>query len=231
MQIAWSGIGITDGRGSLGTNQLSKNRSGNICSLKTIPRQPQTTKQQLQKSQYSQVTQYWKGLTEAERILWDAAAELPQNTKTNSVGVSYQPTGFSLFTSCNLNSFLTSYPITEPVTYPTWTGLSMTDAEYVDKDTLNLTFSTGTIDADEEVVMFATAAVSPGSMNPYQPNYRFIGRIDSGSLATTFNIASTYILTFDPVPIQSKVYFSAYLNLISGGYRQRIGIASAIRLE
>jgi len=60
---------------------------------------PQTT----QRNRQSVYAASWRALTAAQRNAWDAFAALPAQAKTNSLGVSYNVSGFAWYVALNTN--------------------------------------------------------------------------------------------------------------------------------
>lgn len=74
--MKYKGTIIGEASGSLASMVFSHNRGGQYIRQRTIPTNPNSEFQQAIRSIVSQLTSYWgSGLTEAQRLAWDAYAE------------------------------------------------------------------------------------------------------------------------------------------------------------
>lgn len=97
------GMMMTDGRGKLGGQVASKNRSGNYVRTKVTPTNPQTAFQMQARAKLGSLSQGWRDLTSSEKLAWNNAVE--SFKKTDIFGDLRTPTGKNLFTGFNLNRF------------------------------------------------------------------------------------------------------------------------------
>ena len=115
MKIKW-GMMMTDGRGKLGGQVASKNRSGAYVRTKVTPVNPQTSFQSVVRQRLSSLSKEWGQLTERQRLSWNEAANSGQWNKNDIFGDARRPTGKNLFTGINLvslettNTLLTDVP-------------------------------------------------------------------------------------------------------------------------
>lgn len=92
---------MVDGRGKIGGQVASKNRSGAYMRNKVTPSNPNTTAQIAVRNMLSTVSSAWSGLTDVQRAGWDGAVK--DWSGTNIFGDGVQPTGKNLFTKLNIN--------------------------------------------------------------------------------------------------------------------------------
>lgn len=97
-KIKW-GMIVTDGRGKLGGQVFSKNRSGAYIRTKVTPSNPRTPDQMAGRSILGSLSASWSGLTDEQRRLWNNAVD--EWAKTDIFGDSRKPTGKNLFTGLN----------------------------------------------------------------------------------------------------------------------------------
>ena len=107
MKIKW-GMMMTDGRGKLGGQVASKNRSGAYVRTKVTPVNPNTTYQSAVRQRLASLSKEWGSLTEPQRLAWNAAANSGQWNKNDIFGDARRPTGKNLFTGINLVSLETT---------------------------------------------------------------------------------------------------------------------------
>ena len=98
MKIKW-GMMMTDGRGKLGGQVASKNRSGAYVRTKVTPVNPRTTEQQAIRSLFGSIASAWRSLTQAQINGWNEATEFWQTT--DIFGDLKKPSGFALFQRLN----------------------------------------------------------------------------------------------------------------------------------
>lgn len=99
MKIKW-GMMMTDGRGKLGGQVASKNRSGAYVRTKVTPVNPQTTPQQAIRGLFGSVSAAWRSLTSEQITSWNEATEYWQ--RTDIFGDLVKPSGFALFQRLNM---------------------------------------------------------------------------------------------------------------------------------
>lgn len=99
---------MTDGRGKLGGQVASKNRSGAYVRTKVTPANPQTSYQSAVRQRLGSLSAEWSNLTEEQRKAWNESANSGQWNKTDIFGDARRPTGKNLFTGVNLVSLETT---------------------------------------------------------------------------------------------------------------------------
>lgn len=107
MKIKW-GMMMTDGRGKLGGQVASKNRSGAYVRTKVTPVNPNTSYQSVVRQRLASLSREWGNLTEPQRLAWNESANSGQWNKNDIFGDARRPTGKNLFTSINLVSLETT---------------------------------------------------------------------------------------------------------------------------
>lgn len=110
---------VTDGRGKIGGQVMSKNKSGSYLRTKVTPVNRQTSAQQASRSRLASISQAWRGLTVAQRTAWNNA--VGDYARTDIFGNLRNPSGFTLFQRLNNNlsaigvALLSSPPVLRPV--------------------------------------------------------------------------------------------------------------------
>jgi len=191
-------------RGSIAGNTYSQNSSGQYVRAKTSPVQPSTPAQQLQKQNLTNVTQSWRGLTQAERDQWIQAAPIFNNN--NVFGNNVPLTAQQLFMRLNLNLLSIAQPVITVPPVPTavfgFTALSL--AANTTGGSLDATFAP-VIPVGTSIVVRSTTQLSAGIQ--FAKNFfRKIGTIDSTDLSP-LDIAVLYTTKFGALPvIGTKVF-------------------------
>lgn len=226
MLTKWSGIGMIEGSGKLQGTVMFKGRSGAMARVNTKGVNPQTSKQIARRATLSTRSQAWKGLTAAQRAAWNAAAASGQFPQVNRLGVTYNPTGAQLYTKLNTNIVLlggtaiTEPPIKTALTQVLLTALTAADGT----PALSLTFS-GTLDAAEGIILYATPNLSPGITRPGASQYRYLTTYTSTSPADL--LTAYQALYGDPVEGQ-KIFIKGVIGNDTVGLTSLVGEVSAV---
>ena len=100
MKTKWGAL-MVDGRGKIGGQVASKNRSGSYMRNKVTPSNPNTAAQVAVRNMLSTASSAWSSLTNTQRAGWDGAVN--DWVGTNVFGDVVKPTGKNLFTKLNIN--------------------------------------------------------------------------------------------------------------------------------
>lgn len=205
MKIKW-GMMMTDGRGKLGGQVASKNRSGAYVRTKVTPVNPQSTAQSEVRASFATVSALWRGLSDENRASWNEAVNNWQ--RTDVFGDLKTPSGFNLFMRlCTplQNAFgdvIIGLYAPTPVEMP---ALSAVTASYTDgTGTLDLaTTVANDLDLGQYVYnIYATAPQSQGKS--YVKNaFRLIGWVEADE--ATRDISDLYNAKFGALPMDSNV--------------------------
>lgn len=196
-----------DVRGSLAGTTFSRNRFGSYARQKVSPVQPRTARQLTQRALFTDASQGWRALTQAERNSWGTYAA--NNPIVNVFGDSQTMSGINAFT--RINSVLATAglaAVTDPPTPgtpgPLATSVTATGATGV----VAVTFTTNPV-VDDKYFIFTTRGVSTG-VQFVNSDYRLAG------VAT--GVAATLVYNVTPQT------FNPRLNFIAG---QKVGVLVA----
>lgn len=205
MKIKFGAI-VTDGRNKIGGHVMSKNRHGAYMRTKVSPSQPASIYSANVRARLSSISQAWRGMVEASRILWNNAVK---DFKTTDIfGDIRTPSGFNLFQKLNNNltnigaANLTLPPL--PGAVPTFATFS---AVCDNSDgSVTLTF-TPAIAATEKVKLFASAAIS-GGKSFAKSELRQIGVLTSAA-TSPYVATSLYSTKYGAVgTVGKKIFFA-----------------------
>jgi hypothetical protein len=197
---------IVDGRGKLGGHVASKNRAGSYFRTKVSPSQPSSLYSSAVRARLSTISQAWRGLTEATRILWNNA--VGDFKSTDVFGSIRNPSGFNLYQQLNNNAANVGAAAIalppQPLAVP---GFATFSAVCDNSDgSVTLTF-TPAIVATEKVKLFASAAQS-GGKNFIKSELRQIGVLDS-TMTSPYVATALYTAKFGAVgAVGKKVAFA-----------------------
>lgn len=162
MALVKFGAGISEMRGKEGGVIYSRNAYGSYIKTKISPVNPQTAKQQAQRTLMGNLSQSWSTLSSAVKGDWDNLGA--QVTRVNRFGDNMSYTGFSLFMKLNRNLVLAgSAAITAPPVPPTIPVLSLTAmTAAVTVNELNLTFTPTPVPTGFKVFAYLTPNILTG---------------------------------------------------------------------
>jgi hypothetical protein len=95
------GAGIVDARGSISGQTFSRNGNGSYIRARTAPVQPNTPAQTAARSAFGARSQAFAGLTQAQALGWEVAAQGELGAYTNRLGQPSQYTAPQLYNSVN----------------------------------------------------------------------------------------------------------------------------------
>jgi len=160
MKVKWGAL-MVDGRGKIGGQIASKNRSGAYMKNKVTPINPRSQAQILVRSYLAAASSAWGSLDQSLRSAFDSAVN--DWTSTNIFGDSVKPTGKNLFSALGIN--LLSIGEAMPTSVPAKVAIPALGLETA---AINLGAETFIITAGFEAGSFAfvvgaTPTLSPGT--------------------------------------------------------------------
>lgn len=214
MKIKWGAL-VVDGRGKIGGQVASKNRSGSYMRNKVTPVNPATLAQTVVRSQLAALATGWRALTAAQRASWIGAVE--GFSKTDIFGDIKNPSGFNLYCRINMNLNLVNTATLSTAPAPTdvpveYLALATVDVGVGDDISLTLTDQ---VPVGVKMVVSATPSLSAG-INFVKSEFRKIEVIDAET-ATPVDVKTTYEARFGTPTVGSKVFFEVkFVNTTTG---------------
>lgn len=187
------GMIVTDIRNKLGGHVFSKNRAGGIVRTKVTPTNPQTGSQAGVRNLFSNLSQAWRSLTQAQRDAWNAAVGDYQ--RTDIFGDLRSPSGINLFQRLNNvlmsvgEAMLTVPPLPSAVENVYATGVTAAVAIPAMSISLN-----EAVPANTALKVFATAPLSAGR-NYVKSQFRLITTLDAAE-ASPYDALADYTAKF-----------------------------------
>jgi hypothetical protein len=217
---------MTDGRGKIGGQVLSKNRGGAYMRNKVTPVNPQTASQSTVRSRFGDLSSAWRGLTQAQRDAWNGIVS--QYSKTDIFGDLKNPSGLALYQRLNNNlAKIGVAAISTPLAtsaVPTVTAGTLTATTGVQALSLALG---GAVPAGVKMVVRATAPMSAGK-NFVKSEFRQI-LVVAAAAASPVNLLASYTAKFGPVgAIGTKVFVSIEFVSITTGLASGTQVVSQI---
>jgi len=187
---------VTDGRGKIGGQVASKNRSGAYLRTKVTPVNRQSASQTAVRNRLAGLSQGWRSLSDAQRAAWNAA--VGDFAKTNIFGDLVNPTGFNLYQRLNNNlirigeSAITTPPTPAAITDIVIGALTMDASD----GSVSLAYTAGG-DAGSEIEVWATPPVSAG-VSFVKSEYRLVTQVTANT-ASPLDMAADYIAKFGAI--------------------------------
>lgn len=195
---------VSEMRGKLNGSVFSKNRGGAYLRTKVTPVNPQSLAQGLVRNTLTNLSQAWRGLTEAERTAWNSAVS--NFTSTDIFGDIKTPSGINLYTKLNLN--LANIGVSPISTPPSPVSVGYVDtlslAAAAGAGTIAATFTSVGLAAGQTVVVEATPNMSAGK-NFVKSEYRVIGTF-AGGAASPQAIGAMYVAKFGAMTAGQKLF-------------------------
>lgn len=224
--IKFSAIGVTDARGTSGGTTFTKSRAGAAIRRRVVGINPRTNVQTFWRARFAQNSQGWRALTAAQRLAWNTAAASGQYPLRSLLGDPFNPTGAGLYSGINNN--IISAGGTAISMPPLLVGLgevqvsSLTGA--AGTPALSLIY-TGTLGADERLVIFASYGLSPGRAK----GTNFKKLTSSGfSSSSPLNLLSSYTAVYGNLVEGTQVFVRAHLVNETTGENRLAGQVSAV---
>lgn len=231
MKVQWSGVGVTDGRGSIGTDVYSRNRGGAYSRNRTTPVDTPSFNRAFVRATISMLSVYWQGLDEFERDLWNRNCYSIK--KTNVLSNEYALSGFNWFCQVNFIRVIGSFTIQltppEDIHPLPISRITLVDAA-IGNINMNILFADGTFTSgsDDYVIIASAPAVSPG-INFKRTGYKWIVGIPPGEDCSHAQLWDIYTGDFGIPPIGSKIFFQIYgVNYTSGRKTPKVYVSGVV---
>jgi len=124
------GATVTGVRGTIGGITFSSNGSTNYARIWRGGTNPRSVGQNIPRMIMGQLPAFWRALSSAQKLAWCTWAALPAQARTNSLGVTYYPSGWNQFYLVNARliaaarSYSTSVPTSAVPAAPSLTALN-----------------------------------------------------------------------------------------------------------
>lgn len=217
---------ISEMRNKLNGSVFSRNRGGAYLRNKVTPLNPQSIAQVAVRARFTQFSQAWRGLTDAQRDAWRGAVN---NWATTDVfGDIVNPSGSTLYTRLNINitnagGVAISLP-PAPVGASALLGLTVTAAEGV--PAVDVVYDPGVVPAGHAAIVDATALLSAG-VNNANSNFRQIAVL-AAAAATPFDALAAYTAKFGALTAGQRLFVRMRFVNIATGERSQALVASTI---
>jgi len=209
------GAAVSEIRGKIAASVFTKNAAGAAIRNRVTPINARTTKQTQARQRLAALSASWRGLTQAQRDGWNAAA--PNFPQQDNLANTITLTGAQLYIRSNANLLLigaaqiTAAPI--PAAFPV---IALGVATMV-AGVLSIPFTPSPIPAGFNLVIFATAAGSQGKSFIQESAFRFLGFVAAAGVTPSVQ-TTNYAATFGSAPAAgTKLFVKAFLVQTSSG--------------
>lgn len=223
MKVKWGAL-MVDGRGKIGGQVASKNRSGSYMRNKVTPSNPNTLAQVAVRNMLSTASSAWSGLTPAQRAGWDGAVK--DWSTTNIFGDGVQPTGKNLFTKLNINLMNIDQSMINDVPVKSGVPEIVINTVVIDISGQTITVDPGLAEVGYWYLISATAEQSAGT-SFFKGKFRNILSNANPSLVGSF-IWDYYIAKFGVPSVGANIQFEFKLINITTG---QAGLPITIKAE
>lgn len=195
---------VSEMRGKLNGSVFSKNRGGAYVRTKVTPVNPQSIAQGAVRAALTNLSQGWRGLTEAQRAAWNSAVS--NFTGTDIFGDIKTPSGINLYNKLNLNlNAIGVAPINTP---PMAVSVGFFDSLIIIADassgTVAATYTAVGASAGQTVVVEATPCVSSGK-SFVKSEFRQIATF-AGDAASPQAIGASVVAKFGAMTVGQKIF-------------------------
>lgn len=207
--------------GSVGGVTSSRNRFGQYRRTRAVPVNPNSTFQGVVRARMSANSAAWRALTDAQRAGWNDLG-LSMN-RTDSLGQSYNLTGFMAYCSVNNNlvasgaAVVSAAPVlSTPATLLTMT-ITLTAASF------SIAYTPTPLPAATKVFVFCSPQRSAG--RNFEADYRLI-QVSAAAAASPAVALTAYTARFGVPVVGNKIFVS--LVSVFGGFESGPLLGSAV---
>lgn len=212
--------------GVLGPVVFQGAKNGLTMRENVVPINVKSSAQVAVRASMSVLSKAWSGLTESQRRAWDSAAAGGEWTQTSTFGDSFNLSGEQLYLKLNLVIvFLEETAINVPPTKAAFNAMSLgVLAAAAGTPALTVAY-TGTVGADQQIMIFASPQVSQGVMSSKSVSFVHIASVSSSS---PLNILAAYTALKGALVAGKKIFIRMEVGSILTGEKILIGESSVI---
>ena len=191
-----------------GESVFTSNRFGPVVRKRVKPINPRSAAQTAQRNLLKELSQGWKGLSQAEITGWNSLAK--QITKKDKLGRAYNPTGEELYIGVNINimnnggaGFITTPPSISANTVANLASFGFATVAGV----LTVTWTNSAL-ATAIVELRSSGIISAGKT--FQSKFKTFYHVACNAAPVSADISAAYVAQFGATPNTSQVTFVEY---------------------
>lgn len=197
--------------GSLAGQTSSRNRFGQYRRSRAIPVNPNSSAQGAVRARLSNNAAGWRALTDAQRAGWnDLASGI---TRTNSLGASYNMTGFMCYCSCNINLQAAGAAVVSDAPLIATPGTLLTAVITLTAAAMSIAYTATPLAA--ATYLFSYVSLQRSAGRAFEGDFRLLS-VSAAAAASPANIYAAYTARFG-VPVVGRRIFFAF-RLMKGGF-------------
>lgn len=221
------GGGVAGISGKIGGTVFARNKSGAYARNWVSPINPNTTKQQAERSTFASLVSTWKGLTAANQTAWTDMA--PQYPYQNRLGEQSEYSGQQLYMHLNRNLQVVNIALLVTPRVPGVFSSATVSTLEMELTANVLTTAEIVLTAaglsTESVIVEITSSVSGGITKPAKGLFRQVLINGDASTGPTFDFVSEYIALYGNPLVGDKIFARAWMINEDTGQRMLLGQA------
>jgi len=200
---------ISEIRNKIAATVFSRNRAGAIIRNRITPVNRRSSLQTVARQRLASQSTAWRGLTQAQRDSWIAAA--PNFPQQDNLGQTIFLSGEQLFVRSNINLIIIGQPAITDAPVPAVFSVTTLAINVLSSIAMTLDFTPTPVEAGFSLVIFATSGKSAGREFIQESEFRFI-EVQAAASISPADIEAAYVLVFGTLPVTGlKVSFKAFL--------------------
>ena len=207
---------VADIKGKIAGNYFAKRKNTTIlavCGSKLTKADAGRTALQSSRNSLALVSRQWKSLVPEKQLQWESAASLL--TWFTKVGIAYTPSGYQVFSQCNLNLFKCGQNLIKSPIHSVGDGnIALAEVTLGVMGAMTYVYH-GALPATKKIVIFASAPCSTGVKYP-KGGYKKIYVSDAGDVGPLV-ITDDYVSVYGIAPASGMVFFKFELIDIGSG--------------
>ena len=197
--------------GSIRADTFSRNRYGQYTRNRSIPVNPNTSKQSAQRARFSEASQAWQSLNANQQAAWGPYAQ--DHPLQNKLGETIILSPSAMYTRIRLQALAAGItPSADPPAEPAFVFTALSAVASVDTTgpTRVLTL-TGTVNQPAGYVAIISAAGQTSLGRSYPPPFKQLSAADASALTTPIALNSLYQAIFGVLQIGRRVFLNVKL--------------------
>lgn len=189
--------------GSLAGQTASHNRFGQYMRTRAIPVNPNTTQQGVVRARLAANAAAWRTLTSAQRAGWtDLGLSM---TRSDSLGSSYNCTGFMAYCSVNNNNVMAGNATVADAPALTTPATILTAVITLTAAALSVAYTVTPLAAGSRLCSFVSPQRSAG--RSFEADYRLLA-VSAAAAASPANLYAAYVAKFGVPVVGNRIFFS-----------------------
>src|SRR5882724_850605 len=184
----------------------SRNRFGQYLRTRATPVNPNTTAQSAVRARMSNNAAAWRGLTDVQREGWGSLGL--SMTRTDSLGQTYNLTGFDAYCSVNNNNLAAGNSVVSAAPAIVDPGTLLTATVTLTNAAFSIAYTATPLAAGVRLFVFASPQRSAGRF--FEADYRLIS-VTAAAAASPANIFTAYSARLGTPVTGNKVFLSLAL--------------------